>query len=158
MELIDKSKVVAELEKLYNLEYDNTSNLSCGKKIMLRNILLFLDTLEVKEVGEPSKDLEEAASRYSFNIPSAIFDNLPPVLQNIWKHEIEGAFIAGAKWKEEQMQKEAIQMIQDAVERTVKEDAGGYPYIDATELYDYDEDKSLAKAGDKVKVLIVKDK
>lgn len=47
---IDRSAVVAELERLYNLEYDNTSNLSCGKKIMLRNILLFLDTLEAKEV------------------------------------------------------------------------------------------------------------
>ena len=47
---IDKADVVAELEKLYNLEYDNTFNLSCGKKIMLRNILLFLGTLEVKEV------------------------------------------------------------------------------------------------------------
>ena len=47
---IDKAAVVAELERLYNLEYGNISNLSCGKKIMLRNILLFLDTLEVKEV------------------------------------------------------------------------------------------------------------
>ena len=46
----------------------------------------------------------------------------------------------------------------DAIEREVKVDAGGYPYIDATELYDYDNDKPLAKAGDKVKVLIVKDK
>ena len=46
----------------------------------------------------------------------------------------------------------------DAIEREVKEDEGGYPYIDATELYDYDNDKPLAKAGDKVKVLIVKDK
>ena len=47
---IDKSALVAELDKLYNLEYDNTSDLSCGKKIMLRDILLFLNTLEVKEV------------------------------------------------------------------------------------------------------------
>ena len=47
---IDKDKVVEEIEKLYNLEYDNTSNLSCGKKIILRSILLFIDTLEVKDV------------------------------------------------------------------------------------------------------------
>ena len=51
MKLINKDKVAAELEKLYDLEYDNTSNLSCGKKIMLRNILLFLDTIEMKEVN-----------------------------------------------------------------------------------------------------------
>ena len=56
---IDRSAVVAELERLYNLEYDNTSNLSCGKKIMLRNILLFLDTLEVKEV-----DLEKETKKW----------------------------------------------------------------------------------------------
>ena len=46
----------------------------------------------------------------------------------------------------------------DDIEREVKEDAGGYPYIDATELYDYDNDKPLAKAGDKVKVVFIKDK
>ena len=47
---ISKSALVAELERLYDLEYDNTSNLSCGKKIILRDILLFLNTLEVKDV------------------------------------------------------------------------------------------------------------
>lgn len=41
------------------------------------------------------------------------------------------------------------------VEREVKIDAGGYPYIDATELYDYEKDVPLAKAGDKVKVIIM---
>ena len=50
MKLIDKAAVVEKLERLYNLEYSNTSDLSCGKKIMLRNILCLLDTLEVKEV------------------------------------------------------------------------------------------------------------
>ena len=45
----------------------------------------------------------------------------------------------------------------DAIEREVKEDAGGYPYIDATELYDYENDKPLANAGDKVKVMFIKD-
>lgn len=46
---IDKAALVAELDRLYNLEYDGTSNLSYGKKMMLRHILLFLNTLEVKE-------------------------------------------------------------------------------------------------------------
>ena len=61
------------------------------------------NSLKVKEVEEPSKNLEEAASQYSFNIPSAIFNDLTPVLQNIWKREIELAFIAGAKWYKEQL-------------------------------------------------------
>ena len=47
---------------------------------------------------------------------------------------------------------------EDAIEREVKEDAGGYPYIDATELYDYENDKPLAKAGDRVKVVFINDK
>jgi len=57
---IDKATLVAELERLYNLEYDNTSNLSCGKKIMLRHILLFLDTLEVKEINSTDAFIEKA--------------------------------------------------------------------------------------------------
>jgi hypothetical protein len=36
-------------------------------------------------------------------------------------------------------------MLNNAIEREVKVDAGGYPYIDVTELYDYDKDKPLAK-------------
>lgn len=47
--LIDKAAVVAEIERLYNSEYTNDSDLSCGKKIILRYILSFLDTLEVKD-------------------------------------------------------------------------------------------------------------
>ena len=47
--------------------------------------------------------------------------------------------------------------MKDAVEREVKVDAGGYPYIDATELYDYDKDVPLAKKGDKVKVLFLRE-
>ena len=86
MKLIDKDAVVAELEKLYNLEYDNTSNLSCGKKIMLRNILLFLDTLEVKEV-----DLEEEV-KYILNqyyyFPEESID-IPTVIRITAKHFFE---------------------------------------------------------------------
>ena len=55
-----------------------------------------------------------------------------------------------AKWKEEQMMKKAI-------EREVKIDAGGYPYIEATEFYDYENDKPLAKEGDKIKIIIIKE-
>lgn len=49
MRLIDKAALVAELDRLYDLEYDGTSDLSFGKKLMLRHISLFLNTLEVKE-------------------------------------------------------------------------------------------------------------
>ena len=58
------------------------------------------------------------------------------------------------------LQEESVseeQIMKDAIEREVKVDAGGYPYIDSTELYDYDNEKPLAKAGDKVKILIIKE-
>jgi hypothetical protein len=48
------------------------------------------------------------------------------------------------------------QMINDAYEREVKVDAGGYPYIPQMELYDYDKDVPLAKEGDKYKVVLIK--
>ena len=41
------------------------------------------------------------------------------------------------------------------VETVVEMDAGGYPYIPQIELYDYEKDVPLAKAGDEVKVIII---
>ena len=76
-----------------------------------------------------SEDLEKAAARFDGSM------------------DCVSCFIAGAKWR-------LRNLMANAIEREVKEDAGGYPYIDATELYDYDNDKPLAKAGDKVKVII----
>lgn len=49
------------------------------------------------------------------------------------------------------------QMMEYAIEREVKIDAGGYPYIPQIELYDYEKDIPLAKEGDKVKVIIMKE-
>ena len=57
----------------------------------------------------------------------------------------------GANWKEQQM-------MAKAVDATVHIDAGGYPYIDSTiELYDYDKDIPLAKNGDKVKIIVIRE-
>ena len=56
-----------------------------------------------------------------------------------------------ANWQKQQMMKDAIDTI-------VKVDAGGYPYVDRTiELYDYDKDIPLAKKGDKVKIVVIKE-
>ena len=56
-------------------------------------------------------------------------------------------FKAGVKFQAEQGYSREVE---------VKEDAGGYPYINEIELYDYDNDKPLAKKGDKVIVQIRK--
>ena len=84
-----------------------------------------------------SEELEEAAEQYAKDY---LFT--PASTRSLTDH-----FKAGAKWKEQQMMK-------NSVECTVHVDAGGYPYIGNIELYDYENDKPLAKAGDKVKVII----
>lgn len=93
-------------------------------------------------------------------------------------------FIAGAEWQKAKMLKDnpvilpvedfqalidshakrveadyKEKMMKDAVKIEVKEDAGGFPIVplDAIELYDYENDKPLAKAGDKVKVIVIKE-
>ena len=61
------------------------------------------------------------------------------------------AFKAGAQWQKNLL-------LQNAIDATVFEDAGGYPYVNKTiELYDYDKDIPLAKAGDKVKIIVIKE-
>lgn len=94
---ISKAAVKAELEK----RIEETKGMQpkfdqfwAGQISAFKGVLKILDTLEVKEVEEPSKDLEEAASQY----PSVIRTISPQ-----WVAEIEKAFIAGAKWYKEQL-------------------------------------------------------
>ena len=96
------------------------------------------------------------------------------ILDHDEARDVDGKILCIMKWLENQGQVKESAISQhenrtceengnsltseDAIEREVKEDAGGYPYIDATELYDYENDKPLAKAGDRVKVVFIKDK
>ena len=98
---------------------------------------------ELAKEGEPvNKDLEEAAEKFVYD-----WAGLSPTERRIAKR----AYLAGAEWQKEQMMK-------DAWEREVKIDSGGYPYIDITaELYDYEHDVPLAKRGELVKIIIVKE-
>ena len=110
-----------------------------------------------------SQELEEAAEDCAEHIDE-YGDPYPAMID---------AFKAGAEWQKEQDhdacyqceknydtvffkgEQHAIKMMkEEAIERTVKEDAGGYPYIDETELYDYEKDEPTAKKGDKVGVYI----
>ena len=93
---------------------------------------------ECKE--EPaSEGLGEYINELSKQFPEVSFAKLSRIAVRI------------VKWKEQQMMAKAV----DAV---VKIDAGGYPYVDRTiELYDYDKDIPLAKRGDKVKILVIKE-
>ena len=78
-------------------------------------------------------------------------------------------FVEGAKWQKEKDDEEKVltykhgfedckeQMMAKVINVTVHIDAGGYPYIQQIELYDYDKDIPLAKDGDKYKVVLIKD-
>lgn len=84
-----------------------------------------------------SEDLGDYINELSKQFPEVSFAKLSRISVRV------------AKWKEQQLMAKAVDI-------EVKEDAGGYPYIDATiELYDYDKDEPLAKKGDKVKLIIV---
>lgn len=139
---IDKAALVAEIERLIDSHkpLKTLDPTYCeGLNDSLDNILSFLDTLEMKEVEEEpvSNDLEEAAYQFA-----NCFENHFGLASM--------SFIKGAKWQKERI-------LNNATEREVKVDVCGYPYIDFTELYDYDKDIPLAKEGDKVKLVIVKD-
>lgn len=104
----------------------------------------------------------------------------PYFLQNT----ILKAVIMGAQWQKQQFEKDYTdlcngiatakgiavtmaydkgmadakeQLMKDATEVTVHIEAGNYPYIPQIELYDYDKDVPLAKAGDMYKVVLIKE-
>lgn len=152
---IDKDALVAEIERrtdeLWELLPDAskvengsiTTSEACntGKYTALESFGRFINTLEVREVkDEPvSEDLEDAVNAY--------IGHKPDVDENSSVYGKRQAFKAGANWQKEQMMSNAIDV-------GVKVDAGGYPYIPQIELYDYDKDVPLAKAGEKVKVML----
>ncbi len=111
LELIDKSVIAAEIERriaAYRKNFDKADNkiarLSTdGRMQSLKELLSFLDTLEVKEVEEPSKDLEEAADTYVkvwYKIHDLDAESYPIDVKISKTY-----FIAGAKWYKEQLKR-----------------------------------------------------
>lgn len=133
-------KLVAEIERRIKAMKDNFATNEASKSkhaytlrmIDHQELLSFANSLLKEPISE---NLEEEIERFNSQPES-----------NHYKQTARHF----AKWQKEQM-------MAKAVEREVKIDAGGYPYIDATELYDYVSEEPLAKAGDKVKVLIIKE-
>ena len=105
------------------------------------------ELLELAKGKEPvSEDLEEAAKHYLYS--NILYDDV--YVGNPTDKDCIEMFKAGANWKEQQL-------MAKAVDATVHIDAGGYPYIPQMELYDYDKDIPLAKEGEKVKVIVIKE-
>lgn len=96
-QLIDKAALVAEIEKWLHKERFLIKNIHDAYTFGLECVLKFLDTLEVKEVGEEpaSNDLEEAADNY--------VGHAPEIDEDLSCFTKRNAFIAGAQWQKEQM-------------------------------------------------------
>lgn len=101
-----------------------------------------------------SEDLEEAIGEYCSNPENFITYIDVGFMQSPIKNDdiplIIKAIKFGAKWKEQQMKANTVDV-------TVHIDNGNYPYIPQMELYDYDKDIPLAKEGDKYKVILIKE-
>ena len=124
----------------------------------LDNSCNFGNNLQEEPVGD---DLGEYINELSKQFPEVSFAKLSRIAVRV------------AKWQEKQdqktielaedhamlagMEKMKERMMKNAIELEVKKDAGGYPYIDCIELYDYDKDVPLANEGDKYKVILIKE-
>jgi hypothetical protein len=101
------------------------------------------ELIKLAKSEEPvSEDLEHAVNAY--------IGYAPEVDESSSTYGKRQAFKAGANWQKQQLMAKAVDV-------EVKVDAGGYPYIPQIELYDYDKDIPLAKEGEKVKVIVIKE-
>ena len=146
MTLIDKDKIIAEIDKLVDKgKYHEV--LDCayfgGKNAALYALKARINTLEVKEV-----DLEKEYEEY-------VVDD--PIWGNFITNDTMGMELAKHFFELGLKANQECNVI-GTLEREVKIDAGGYPCIDCyIEFYDYEKDIPLAKEGDKVKVIVVKE-
>jgi hypothetical protein len=204
---IPKDALVAEIDKRRNKHFNSGGSPSSEYCYEDDEILNIIDTLEVKEVqeGPVREEFEEASKEWLIPQLDKSYTNYGEAkmmeLTHFDGYAMLDAIEFGAKWKEEQLEKNRLtacdaqteeeaeiernfvmsiiekehrqptfddaikygmrlqkeQMTAEVIDVEVKVDAGGYPYIDKTiELYDYDKDVPLAKAGEKVKVLVIK--
>lgn len=104
-QLIDKSALVAEIERKIRTEQGYSSgDAECGYLDCAREILSFLDTLEVIDPYEQivqhdsiRAGIQAHAETYSFNIESELFNQLTKEQQALWRKEIEQACISGGE-------------------------------------------------------------
>ena len=107
-QLIDKAALVAEIEKrIDEVNQIDKASYEVGLFDAYKNVLSFLDTLEAEEVEEEpvSNDLEEAADKHLVEKGYLLTTNNGEHLAEV---EAKGLFKAGAKWQEEQMEKNRI--------------------------------------------------
>ena len=126
MKLIDKDALVAEITRHLNIfKYDTTSKHSFGRMMECNDLLVFIDTLEMKE-DPVSEDLEEAAllhypkmSRISEPHGVIPADNESHYIGDA-NEDNRKAFKVGAEWKREQMIEKAADWLEDHIYEYLK--------------------------------------
>lgn len=138
-------QIKAYIEKLLECT-DNSSEYMDGRWDALVRLRDYINGLQEEPVSE---DLEEELNkwRHSHFHGRRDVDASGEYLERVSQLDLARHF---ANWQKQQMMK-------DSKERVVRVDADGYPYINGVEFWDYDKDVPLAKAGDKVKLIIIKD-
>ena len=175
---IDKSALVAEIERRRE---SNAKERYFGRLVEDNYFLDFLNSLEVKEVQEEpvSEDLEEAAEEWDESLyrsdafkagakwqkakDESMSEDLGEYINELSKQFPEVSFaklsriaVRVAKWQQEQMMANAV------LETTIfKEDDGCAEDGNYQEWLMYEDSEiieipSWAKAGDKVKILVIK--
>lgn len=116
---------------------------------MCHHLLRFSEDCVDFNMYEEKKEPKKATSI----VEKKLSEGLEEAAENIYKTPFGTRaedFKAGAEWQK-------AKTLEDAVEIEVKEDAGGFPIVSlgVIELYDYENDKPLAKAGDKVHIIVL---
>jgi hypothetical protein len=147
--MTDKEKIREEIEKKLELMQYQVHRKDAYKE--LKGILAYIDEVQKEPV---SKDLEVASKEWLSSQLDKSYANYGEAkmmeLTHFDGYAMLDAIEFGANWQKQQM-------MAKAVDATVHIDAGGYPYIPQIELYDYDKDIPLAKEGEKVKVIVIKE-
>lgn len=167
--MTDKEKIRAEVKKVKLIIQASKAQGAfaegyiSGQESVVEHLEKFIDSMQeepvskqklsnvgrtVKNWKEPvSEDLEEACEQLAENARKHKAETSSPFFSPT---DYKQGVMDGAKWK-------IVKLMKDATEVTVYIDAGGYPYIPQIELYDYDKDVTLAKEGDKYKVVLIKE-
>lgn len=145
-----------------------SSNSDSFKSRYISKWAYFNDLLNLSNVERTVKDWKEEPVRKleldenGEPILTPFESELFSMMSDAWQGYMSGEEVNIAKIVKEhsaELLQAAVkeQLLKDAVRVEVKIDAGGYPYIPAVELYDYDKEVFLACEGDKVKVKIIKE-
>ena len=103
-EYINKAEVVKELERIIKEQCPTDSYEGRNNLLLCKQFLYFINTLEVIDPYEQCVQyptirdgIKAHAETYSFNIESMLFNKLTKEQQELWRKEIEQAYISGGE-------------------------------------------------------------